>query len=253
MANTARYLYGLIRTTEDLDFGEIGIPHNGRPGRVYSLRAGSVGAVVSALDPWQKVLPFRKNLEPHHRVLRAVMSLTTILPMTFGHVASEGEVARLLRHNHEAIGAQLDRVAGKVEMCLTVKWAVDNIFEYFVGFDAELRATRDRLFGPSGEPSQADKIELGRMFEDRRSAEREALTERITELFRAWYSDVTVIPPRAEAMIAKLAFLVERGGVEAFEQHVHEVADAIPGPYVFDLSGPWAPFHFVGLDLRSAA
>src|SRR5262245_24156226 len=100
MASTARYLYGLIRTAEDRDFGAIGIPHQRGPGRVYTLRVDSLGAVVGDLGPCRKVLPLRKNLEPHWQVLREVMKTTTIVPMTFGHVArSEAEIVRALRHN----------------------------------------------------------------------------------------------------------------------------------------------------------
>jgi hypothetical protein len=254
MASTGHYLYGLIRATEDLELGEIGLPYDGKPGRVHTLRVASLGAVVSELGARQKILPLRQNLAPHHRVIGEVMKTTTILPMTFGHVArSEAEIARALRRNREAIQAQLDLVDGKVEMGLRVRWDVENLFEYFLGIDAELRAHRDRLFGRPIAPSQAEQIELGQMFDERRTQEREAQTAAVIELFRARYSDVKVNPTRSEAMLMDLAFLVERGGIAAFEDRVHQVAGTFPAQYAFDYSGPWAPFHFVELDLESVA
>jgi hypothetical protein len=254
MASTGLYLYGLIRATDDLELGKIGLPHDGKPGRVHTVRVASLGAVVSDLGTRQKILPLRQNLVPHHRVIREVMQTTTILPMTFGHVArSEAEVAGALRRNGEAIGAQLDRVDGKVELGLKVRWDVDNLFEHILDLAPELRAYRDQLYGRPAAPSQAEKLELGRMFDERRAQEREAQTAAVIELLHARYSDVKVNPPRGETTLMDLAFLVERGGIEAFEERVRQIAGAFPVQYVFDYSGPWAPYHFVELDLESVA
>lgn len=254
MPKTGRYLYGLIRATDAVELGCVGLEEDGRPGRVYTLRVGPVGAVVSKLAAGQKILPLRKNLDPHHKVIREIMRTTTIVPMTFGHVArSEEEIARALRRNREAIQAQLDRVAGKIEMGLKVKWDVDNIFEYLVGIDPDLAAYRDQIFGRSSAPSQAEKIELGRMFEARLIDEQERQTDRVVEMLRPFCSDVRVNPPRNEKMVMDLAFLVDREGQQPFEERIYQVAATFPAQYVFDYSGPWAPFNFVELDLQSAA
>lgn len=254
MASTGRYLYGLIRATEDLDLGAIGLPFNDAPGRVFTVRVDALAAVVSELPPKQKILPLRKNLDPHHKVIREVMKTTTIIPMTFGHIAkSEVEIERALRRNRERIEAQLDRLAGKVEMSVKVKWDVENIFEYFTTIDPELRAYRDQLFGRANAPTQGEKLELGRMFEERRDQEREDQRERVTEMFRRCASEVKVNPAKSDAMVMDLAFLVPRDRVTAFEECVYQVAGTFPAQYVFDYSGPWAPFNFVDLDLRSAA
>ncbi|MBI5481158.1 MAG: GvpL/GvpF family gas vesicle protein [Deltaproteobacteria bacterium] len=254
MRSSGCYVYGLIRTAENKDFGCIGLEHDGRPGRVYTVSVDSVAAVVSEYAGRDKVLPLRRNLEPHHRVIREVMKTATIVPMSFGHVArNEAEVQRTLRRNRDSLRGELDRVDGKVEMGLKVKWDVDNIFEHFVGLDPELAAHRDELFGRSHAPTPAEKIELGQMFERRLAQEREAQTERVTEAFRAHFSEVKVNPPKHELTVMDLAFLVPREGVTAFEKCVYEVAGTFPAQYLFDFSGPWAPFNFVELDLHQAA
>lgn len=246
MAGMGRYLYGLIRAPKDLDFGYIGLQCEGKPGRVHTLRVGTVGAVVSEFPSRSKVLPLRRNLDPHHRVLREVMKTATIVPMAFGHVArSEEEIARALRRNRESVREQLDRLDGKVEMGLKVKWDVDNIFEYFVGAEPELKAYRDRVFGRATAPSQAEKIELGRLFEMHLNREREEQTQRVADMFAPCCEDVKVNPPNPETMVMDLAFLVDRGVLEPFEARVYQVAGSFPAQYVFDYSGPWPPFNFV--------
>ncbi|MDD5309174.1 MAG: GvpL/GvpF family gas vesicle protein [Deltaproteobacteria bacterium] len=254
MPATGRYLYGLIRSENDRDFGCIGLTHEGKPGRVYTVRVGSVAAVVSEYGAREKVLPLRKNLDPHHQVIREVMKGATIVPMTFGHVAKgEDEVLKALRRNRDDIQTELDRVDGKVEMTLKVKWDVDNIFEYFVSTDEELATFRDQIFGRSQAPSQAEKIELGRMFEERLGTEREEQTERVVEAFQSCFSEFKVSPVKNEKSVMDVAFLVDRERQKVFEERVYQVAGTFPAQYLFDFSGPWAPFNFVELDLHTAA
>ena len=60
-------------------------------------------------------------------------------------------------------------------MGLRVSLDVPNIFEYFVNTHPELRTARDRFLGPYRNPSQDDKIELGRMFDRLLNEDREDL------------------------------------------------------------------------------
>jgi len=254
MANTGLYLYGLIRSSEDMDFGDIGLEQDGKPSRVQTLRLDSIAAVVSEYGARGKILPLCRNLEPHNRVIREVMKSITIVPMTFGHVAKgPEEITRLLRRNRGDIRAQLERVHGKVEMALKIKWGVDNIFEHMVSVDPELKAKRDELFADSGTPSQPELVELGRMFEQRLSQEREEQTERVLDQFRKYSGEVKVNSPKNEKVLKDLAFLVERGELAKFEEQVYQVANAFPAEFVFDYTGPWAPFNFVELDLNKVA
>lgn len=254
MNKTGCYLYGLIRATDNLEFGDIGLEHEGKPGHVYTLREDSIAAVVTPYAGRGKILPLRKNLEPHNRVIREVMRTTTIVPMTFGHVAkSEDEVRKMLRRNRADILEQLGRVDGKVEMGLKIVWSVDNIFDYFLSIDPELKALRDDIFGQTNNPSQTEKIELGRMFEQRITREREEQTELVLEMLQPWAVESKVNPPRGEKTIMDLAFLVDRQGLKPFEECVYQAADMFPAQYIFDFTGPWAPFNFIELDLQQAA
>lgn len=254
MPTQGRYVYGIVRTTEDRDYGCIGLEHAGGPGRVFTVQVRACAAVVSEYGAQGQVLPLRKNLDPHYRVIREVMKEATIIPMTFGHVAkNEDEVVRLLRRNREEIHLELDRLDGKVEMSLKVHWDVDNIFEYFLASDQELAAWRDKVFGRSHAPSQADKIELGRRFEALLNREREKQTDLVVEAFRPCCSGFTVNPPKSEKSVMDLAFLVDRDRTRDFEERVNQVAGTFPAQYLFDYGGPWAPFNFAELNLQTAA
>lgn len=251
----AVYIYGLINAEEDRGFGAIGLEFRDEPAAVYTLRVDGIAAVVSRYEMGEstRVLPLRKNLTPHHQVLRQVMATTTIVPMTFGHVAaSEREVLALLRRRRGAIEDQLARVDGKVEMSLNVKWDVDNIFDYFVKVDPELKAERDRLFGRSGPPNRSEMLALGQLFERSLERQREEQTEKVKAGFLPAWSEVSELPAKDEPTVANLAFLVPRATSAAFERRVYQIASGFPAEYIFAVGGPWPPFSFVNLNLSGA-
>ena len=246
------YLYGFVRADEDMDLGPIGLDHEGAPARVRTLREGQIGALVSDKDAKEKVLPLRKNLGPHNAVIREAMARTTIIPMAFGHVArSEEDVLRAIRRNKKVIDHEMDRLWHKVEMGLKVKWDVDNIFQHLLSLDPELATFRDQLFGRSSPATQSEKIELGRMFEERLSKEREREVERVTEALREDVAELKVNPPKGEKTVMDLAFLIDRDSAKSFEDKVYKIAAGYPAQFVFDYSGPWAPFDFVDLDFET--
>lgn len=251
MATTGRYLYGLVRASSARDFGAVGLPVAESPARVYIVRTGDVGAVVSDFPARERLLPLRRNLEPHNRVIRDIMAETTIVPMAFGQVArSETEVVKALRGNRAAIEAELARLDGKVEMTLRVLWDVPNIFEHIVSEDRELARVRDETFGRSSPPTQGEKIDLGKRFEESLALARRRDTDRLIATFRQYVAEVKENDPKDEKMVAHLSFLVRREQLKAFEEALYQAASSFPDAYVFDYNGPWAPFSFVEIDLH---
>src|SRR5262245_1192283 len=148
-----RYVYGLVRAAQAPELGPIGLEHAGSPGRVYAISVDGMAALVSDYDRRRRIAPLRRNLEPHDRVIREAWKTTTMIPMTFGHVArSAREIERLLGRHARAIAAELNRLDGMVEISVRVKWDVDNIFKYIVDSDPLLASLRDRLFDPGQPP-----------------------------------------------------------------------------------------------------
>jgi len=253
MDSNSLYVYGFVRSAGAADLGDKGLGHEGRPARVYSVVAGKVAAVVSVYGSSRRVLPLRRNLEPHHRVVAEGASTTTIVPVAFGHVVrGTKELKAFLRLNTAAITAELDRLDGKVEMGVRVRWDVQNIFKYIVEGDPALTASRDRVFGAGTRALPAEKLELGRMFEERLQSARTSLTERVVESLEKEAVGSRANPPTTEETVADLAFLVDRGMQQRFQDAVGEVAALWPPEYVFQCTGPWAPFNFVELQLSAA-
>jgi hypothetical protein len=241
-----RYLYAVIDTGEEKECGTSGIDG----GRVYTIGNGQVAAVVSDL-PEGKIRPERRKLAAHHEVLKRLMASHTVLPMAFGIVADGAEAIRkILSGNRAEFAAGLRRVAGKVEMGVRVVWDVPNIFEFFVNTHAELRLLRDRLFRGSREPTQEEKLEVGRLFDRTLVHERQALTERVVGVLGPLCFEVKENKPRNEQDVMNLACLIGRDAQKEFEGGIFEAARFFDNHYAFDFNGPWPPHNFVEVTLQ---
>lgn len=245
MSTTGKYLYGFA----DANFAPapelLGLA--GAP--VHSIGVDQIAAIVSD-HPVEKLSLLRRNVEPHHRVVREVTSHGTFIPATFGHISDDEEQVRaVLRDNYTEIRGELERLAGKVEMGVKLMWDVDNIFDFFVGTDRELRSRRDRVFGKS-RPSLEDKLELGAFFEKRLKLERERLGNQIVDALRPVTGEVRVNSVSDEKMVLNAAFLIERTREKEFEEALYRAAGLFDSNYALDYNGPWPPYNFVRLTLR---
>jgi len=241
-----KYLYAVVNGARERSYGPLGIGG----AEVYSIGDGQIIAIVSDLAV-NRLRPERRNLAAHQNVLKQLMAETTPLPMGFGMIAEGAKaVRRILSLNQQAFREQLQRVSGKVEMGLRVLWDVPNIFEYFVLTHSELRKMRDHLLGKYREPSQEDKIELGRTFDRLLSEDRDDYGEKIEQILTPHCFEIKLNPPRNEREAVNLACLIDRNGQAQFETAVFEAAHQFDNNYTFDYSGPWAPHNFVDIDLK---
>jgi len=239
------YLYAVAASPVAVTLGFPGI--DGKP--VCAISSGRLAAIVSE-GPNGKIRPERRNLAAHQEALKRLMQTGTILPAAFGIIADgPGAIERILAREQKAFLEQLNRVMNKVEMGLRVTWDVPNIFEYFVNTHPELRLARDRSFRNHREPSQDDKIELGRMFDRMLNEDREACTEKVMTLLAGCCSEIQPNPCRSEREVMHLACLVGCDKRGEFEAAVFEAAKQFDNSFAFDYNGPWAPHNFVEMNL----
>lgn len=240
------YLYAVIAGPGDHTYGPIGIDD----GPVYSIACGAVAAIVSDTPPGA-LRPQRRHLAAHQRVLKRIMEDVSPLPMSFGIIADgQDDIRRILARNENTLVEGLQRVRGRLEMGLRVRWDVPNVFEYFVERHENLHTMRDRLFRQGQEPSHEERIELGRLVENLLTDDRAALAEKVETTLRPYCIETKENKTRDEREVLNLACLIERGTEDAFARGVIEAANLFDANYCFDYNGPWAPHNFVDVDLQ---
>jgi hypothetical protein len=245
-----RYLYAIVPATSQRTYNLTGI--DGAP--VYAIAIGRVAAVVSDL-PNVEIRLEHRHLAAQQRVLQGLLAATdALLPMAFGTIADAPKAIKtLLASHHEILLRQLLRVAGMIEMGLRVTYDVPNIFEYFIYTHPDLRAARDRFLGLYPQPSQEDKIELGRLFDRLLHQDRENYAGKVTDILAPYCQGIKRHHCRNEGEVLNLACLVRRQALDRFEEEVFAAARLFDNNFILDYNGPWAPHNFVEVDLKLAA
>jgi len=243
---TGCYLYAIVAGADDEQLVLDGIDGS----TVYSISDGHLAAIVSNV-PNVKLRPERRRLAAHHEVLKRLLARGSLLPMAFGIIADgPTAVERILALNRRSFAEQLARLNGTVEMGLRVTWDVPNIFDYFVATHPALRSLRDQVFRGGREPTQEDRIELGRLFDRSLTQDRETHTATVLHTLNEHCIECKENKPRNECEVMNLACLIRRDAQKKFEQGVFETARQFDNHYAFDFNGPWPPHNFVDVDLR---
>lgn len=247
MQTPGQYIYAIADSTIQDGYGPIGI----QGGEVQVVRHGSIAAIVSDFDG-VKLRPERRNLAAHNAVIKKVMEFETVLPMAFGTLAEDmDDVMSILQSNETNFKEELDQVRGKVEMGVRVGMDLPNVFEYFVNKYSELTTLRDRILTMQNAASQLDKIELGRVFERILNEERERHTNSVKKVLQTLCDEIIENPPRDEREVMHLACLITRENQKAFEDSIFEAAKLFNNDFTFDFNGPWAPHHFIRMNVEA--
>jgi hypothetical protein len=238
------YIYAVGRSGEDVLPALTGILDQ----PVNRLDAGGLSALVSEC-PSAVVRAERRNIAATQRVLSALNARFDLLPMAFGTVtASTSDLRLFLDRNHELLASQLNRIAGSIEMGVSMQLDVPDAVAYLVERSPALQAARERTFHGRRPPSYDAKIRLGQLCNDAFRLYRETCTAEVLAALGPSCAEIVALPTRGENEIANLAALVPRAARTEFEAAVEAAAAQFDDDIAFNISGPWPPHNFVQID-----
>jgi hypothetical protein len=241
-----KYVYCIIRSSEPLRFGQIGL--GTEPGEVHTVHYRDIAAVVSD-TPTEQLDATRENVLAHERVNETVMRQFTVIPMSFGTVFRTAEdIVELLRGAYDAFSDVLHKMEDKFELGLKVLWDRDVIIRELEREDEDIRRLKKEISSQKGSTYFA-RMQYGRLIDGALQTRTERYVAEIFDHFR----DVAVASrpnkPIGDKMIMNAAFLVSRDKEPAFDGKVKEIG-ARYDLLSFKLTGPWPPYNFVNIRLK---
>src|SRR5262245_51613446 len=242
----AKYVYCVIKATEPLRFGPIGL--GGDPAEVHTVHYKGIAAVASD-SPIEVPDATRENVLAHERVNETVMRSHTVIPMSFGTVfKTSDDIVELLRGAYDAFTDVLDKMHDKLEYGLKLLWDRDVAIREIEREDEEVRRLKAEISSQKGSTYFA-RMQYGRLLD----AALEARSERyVSEIF-ARLRDVSVASrankPIGDKMIMNAAFLVAREREPMFDVRIKELG-AQYDRLTFRYTGPWPPYNFVNIRLK---
>jgi hypothetical protein len=242
-----KYVYCIIRSDGQREFGGIGIGGNQR---VYTVHHTDLAAVVSD-TPIVIYDPTRENVLAHEFVNETVMKEHTVIPMSFGTVfRSEDDVTELLRSTYTAFSDVLDKMKDKIEFGLKVLWDRDKVVTSLETDNEEIRRLKDEIHRHTSSSTYFARMQLGRLVE----SSLEESSQRYVADIHDWLKAVAVASrsnkPIGDRMILNAAFLVDRAKEAQFDDSVKEISRKYEDILTFKYSGPWPPYNFVNIKLK---
>ena len=242
-----KYVYCIIRSARQREFGSIGI---GGGQRVYTVQHNDLAAVVSD-TPIVIYDPTRENVLAHEFVNETVMKEHTVIPMSFGTVfRSEEDVTELLRSTYQAFSEVLDKMQDKIEFGLKVLWDRDKVVAGLEQENEEIRRLKDEISSNTSTSTYFSRMQLGRVVESALQAKADAYVTEIYEALRDAAIASRSNKPIGDKMIMNAAFLVERDKTKAFDDQISEIAKKYENKLSFLYTGPWPPYNFVNIRLK---
>jgi hypothetical protein len=244
----ARYVYCIYRSRFSRIFSGPGI--GGRDYPVYAINYGDLAAAVSA-SPQGRYQSTRRNMTTHMRVQEEVMRDHAILPVQFNTIAPDIEsvITRLLAPAYQELNAQLDEIAGGVEIGVKAFWRPNVVFSEIAAENTDIRLLRDCLAGRDPLESYSDRVRLGEMVGRALRFKRQRESAEILARLRPCAERLRVSEPFSERMALNAAAFVKSEQLPDFERRLAALEEDRRGRMAFKCVGPAPPYNFVELTL----
>ncbi len=245
------YLYGLAAAECGI-IAQALAQSDGLQGPLQFAKVGPWCLIYSDHDD-QEILPKRRFLMAHTKVLEHILPLCTVLPARFGLIASDvAQVSALIGDNHDQIAEQFAKVQGAVELGVRISFPRQDALDAALQSTPALRAEQEALRKSGPEAHYAIAAFGGRLAEllDRRrgDAQRQLIAE-----IRPLVRDYVLRTPHEDTEILRAEILVDATQQDALQTAIAAASAKLefaPGSEpTIQVVGPVPMYHFVRLNL----
>src|SRR3989304_319060 len=245
MEKEGKYIYCIIGTKQERNFGPIGIGSD----EVLTIGYDDLSMVVSN-HPMTKFVVNRENMLAHEKVIEEVMQeFDGVLPVRFGTIASNAdEIRNLLDRRYREFKNALRDADHKVELGVKGVWKnMDVIFKEVVDENKAIKRTKEDIQNDKNKKNIQAKIEVGKMVEQALTKKKGKETEKIVDALRRTAFDYKLNKTVGDEMFMNVAFLVDKGREKEFDNVMDDLSEKYKDRIKFMYAGPLPVFNFVSI------
>ena len=243
-----KYVYCIIKSETDRDFGPIGI--GGESSRVYTVQHRDLAAVVSD-TPIKIYDPTRENVLAHELVNETVMREYTVIPMSFGTIfRTKDDIVELLKSTYRAFDDVLEKMRDKIEFGLKVLWDRDRVVSMLEEDDEEIHRLKQEITSNEQSSTYFARMQLGRLVESGLEEAANSYVMDIHQSLKPYAIASRSNKPIGDRMILNAAYLVDRSAEQEFDEAVKSLSRKYEEVLSFKYTGPWPPYNFVNIKLK---
>ena len=246
-----RYIYGIIRNSEKINFGQIGIGN--RNDHVYGVVYKDICAVVSS-SPIIQYEARRANMIAHQKVLEEVMKRFNVLPVRFSTISphdNDDAIICILTEDYTRLDDLLHKMKGKKELGLKVIADEKKIYENIIQKYDNIRSLRDKLINQPSDKIHYQRVKVGEMVAEALKKEIETYKNQILDILSTIAEDVKITDNYGNLMILNAAFLIKEIKEPDFDTAVNDLDKKYGEIMTFIYVGTLPPYNFVNLSINT--
>ena len=247
MEKEGKYIYCIISTSQERNFGPIGIGERGD--EVLTISYDDLSMVVSN-SLVSRLEGSRQNLLAHEKVIEEVMKeFDSVLPVRFGTIASGAdEVRNLLDRRCREFKNTLRDMDHKVELGVKGIWKnMDIIFKEITEENKEIKKAKVKIQNGKGKKNIQSKMEVGKEVFEALQKKKEKEAEKIVDALRRTSFDHKFNKTAGDEMFMNAAFLVDKGREKEFDNIMNDLSEEYKDRVKFMYAGPLPVFNFVSI------
>ncbi|HBM16048.1 MAG TPA: gas vesicle synthesis GvpLGvpF [Lentisphaeria bacterium] len=247
MSNFGHYIYCIISTEQDRNFGPIGINNE----EVLTIGYDNLAMVLS-LHPIGKVVVNSDNMLTHEKVIEKVMEeFPSVLPVRFGTIAaSADEVRNLLDKRRREFCTALKEADHMVELNIKGSWKnLNSIFKEIEQENLDIKKVKNKINKTGTEADEKTRIEIGKKVKEALQKKKEEEAEKIIDHFRRIIYDYKLNRTSDDSMFINAAFLVGKGHEKDFDNTINDLSNDLENKVKFSYIGPLPLFNFVNITI----
>ncbi len=245
MVKEGKYIYCIIISSEERNFGPIGI--GGRGDEIMTISYDNLSMVVSN-HPLAKFVLNPENILAHEKVIEEVMKeYPCVLPVKFGTIASNAdEIRNLLDRRYREFMDHLSYVENKIELNVKAEWKnMELIFNELTNESKQISELRQKIESSVEGESTDIKVELGKCVKQELLEKKEDEAETILNPLKRAAVDYKINRTTGDAMLLNAAFLVDTGREKEFDNILDDFSEEFEDRIHFNYSGPFPAYNFV--------
>jgi hypothetical protein len=251
MQKEGKYIYCVIETKHERNFGPIGI--GGRGDEVLTIGYDDLSMVISN-HPLARVTVNRENMLAHQKVIEQVMTeFDSVLPVQFGTVAcSADEIRDLLDRRYREFKSALIDMDHKVELGVKGIWKdMRPIFAEIVEENKTIKKLKQTIERNRSQDAKS-KTNVGRLVKEALEKKKEKQAKEVVDRLRRTSYEHKLNATSGDEMFMNAAFLVGKGREKEFDNIMDELSDEYEERMGFMYAGPLPVFNFVNIVIYPA-
>ena len=250
MQKDGKYIYCIIASDYDCNFGSIGI--GSEKNLVTTIGFGGLCMVVSN-HPLNKFIVNPENILAHQKVIEKVMTeFRSVIPVRFGTIAATpDEIRNLLERRYSEFSELLRTFENKVEFNVKGIWKnIDIIYKEIDAENAAIQAIRNEVEQESDPELKKKKMDnAGQIIQRSLGKKKEQETANILESFRRVVFDLRQNKNNDDRMFMNTAFLVNSGREREIDNIMTDLGDQYRDRIDFIYTAPLPIFSFIDLKI----